>query len=63
MIRYADDAKEKDARAHVVKAGAKIIPAAEIDRKGFVDAEKPVWSQYTSTPELKALVNDIVNAK
>ncbi len=57
------DAKEKDARAHVLKAGARFIPAAEIDRKGFVEAEKPVWAQYTSTPELKGLVNDIVNAK
>jgi tripartite ATP-independent transporter DctP family solute receptor len=57
------DAKEKEARANVLKAGAKIVPAAEIDRKAFVEAEKPVWAQYSSTPELKALVSDIVNAK
>ena len=36
---------------------------AEIDRKSFVDAEKPVWDKFASTPELKALVQDIVNAK
>lgn len=57
------EAKEKDARAAVLKGGAKIIPAAEIDRKSFVDAEKPVWDKFASTPELKALVQDIVNAK
>lgn len=47
----------------VVKGGAKIIPASEIDRKGFVAAEKPVWDQFTPTPDLKALVQEIVNAK
>jgi tripartite ATP-independent transporter DctP family solute receptor len=41
------EAKEKDARASVIKGGAKIIPAAEIDRKGFVEAEKPVRSLPT----------------
>ena len=57
------EAKEKDARADVVKGGAKVVPAAEIDRKSFVDAEKPVWDKFATTPELKALVQDIVNAK
>jgi len=57
------EAKEKDARADVVKGGAKVVPAAEIDRKSFVDAEKPVWDKFATTPELKALVQDIVNTK
>jgi len=57
------EAKEKDAKAAVIKGGAKIIPAAEIDRKSFVEAEKPVWDKFANTPELKALVTDIVNAK
>jgi tripartite ATP-independent transporter DctP family solute receptor len=55
--------KEKDAKAAVIKGGAKIVPAAEIDRAGFVAAEKPVWDKFATTPELKALVNDITNAK
>ena len=55
--------KEKDAKAAVVKGGAKVVPAAEIDRKSFVDAEKPVWDKFATTPELKALVSDIVNTK
>lgn len=55
--------REKDAKAAVVKGGAKIVPAAEIDRKSFVEAEKPVWDKFATTPELKALVSDIVNAK
>jgi TRAP-type C4-dicarboxylate transport system substrate-binding protein len=57
------DAKERDARAAVIKGGAKIIPASEIDHKSFVDAEKPVWDQFAATPELKQLVQDIVNTK
>jgi len=57
------EAKEKDAKAAVIKGGAKIIPAAEIDRKSFVEAEKPVWDKFANTPELKALVTDIVNTK
>jgi tripartite ATP-independent transporter DctP family solute receptor len=57
------DAREKDARAAVLKNGAKIVPAAEIDRKGFVDVERPVWDKFATTPELKALLQSIVNAK
>lgn len=57
------EAREKDAKAAVIKGGAKIVPASEIDRKGFVEAEKPVWDKYANTPELKALVQDIVNTK
>ena len=56
-------AKETSARASVLKAGAKIIPASEIDRKSFVDAEKPVWDKYMSTPEIRNVVQEIVNAK
>ena len=57
------EAKEKEAKAAVIKGGAKVIPAAEIDRKSFVEAEKPVWEKFANTPELKALVSDIVNTK
>jgi tripartite ATP-independent transporter DctP family solute receptor len=55
--------KEIEAKAAVIKGGAKIIPASEIDRKSFVDAEKPVWDKFATTPELKALVSEISNAK
>ncbi|WP_213956208.1 MULTISPECIES: TRAP transporter substrate-binding protein [unclassified Variovorax] len=57
------EAREKDAKAAVIKGGAKIVPAADIDRKGFVDVEKPVWDKFATTPELKALVAEIVNTK
>jgi tripartite ATP-independent transporter DctP family solute receptor len=57
------EAKEKEARAAVVKGGATIIPASQIDRKSFVEAEKPVWDKFANTPELKSLVQEIVNAK
>jgi tripartite ATP-independent transporter DctP family solute receptor len=57
------EAKEKEAKAAVIKGGAKIVPAADIDRKGFVEAEKPVWDKFANTPELKGLVQEVVNAK
>ena len=57
------EAKEKDAKAAVIKGGAKIVPAADIDRKGFVDAEKPIWDKFSTTPEMKSLVQEIVNTK
>ena len=57
------DAKEKDARVAVLKGGAKIVPASEIDRKSFVEAEKPVWDKFAATPELKALLQEIVNVR
>jgi len=56
-------AKAAAARASVLKAGAKIIPASEIDRKSFVDAEKPVWDKYMSTPEIRGVVQEIVNTR
>jgi tripartite ATP-independent transporter DctP family solute receptor len=55
--------REKDAKAAVVKGGVKIVTAADIDRKSFVEAEKPVWDKFATTPELKALVADITNTK
>ena len=55
------DQREKNARASVIKGGAKIIPNTDIDKKSFVDAEKPVWDKFATTPELKALVQAIVN--
>ncbi len=57
------EAREKDARDSVLKAGATVIPAAEIDRASFVAAEKPVWDKFASTPELKALVQSIQDTK
>jgi tripartite ATP-independent transporter DctP family solute receptor len=57
------EAKEKTSKAAVIKGGAKIVPASEIDHKGFVAAEKPVWDKFANTPELKALVQEIVNTK
>ena len=57
------EAKEKEAKDAVVKGGASIVPAAQIDRASFVKAEKPVWDKFANTPELKALVQEIVNTK
>ena len=57
------EAKEEAAKQAVIKGGATIIPASQIDRKSFVEAEKSVWDKFATTPEMKALVQDIVNTK
>jgi len=57
------DQKEKDARAAVLKGGATIVPASQIDRASFVNVEKPVWEKFAATPEMKSLVQEIVNTK
>jgi tripartite ATP-independent transporter DctP family solute receptor len=57
------EAREKEARADVVKGGATIVPAAQIDRKSFVAVEKPVWDKFAATPDLRALVQEIVDTK
>ncbi len=57
------EAREAESKSAVLKGGAKITPAGEIDRAGFVAAERPVWDRFATTPELKALVQDVVNTK
>ena len=57
------EAKETAARASVLKAGVTIIPASQIDKKSFIDAEKPVWDKYMTTPEIRSVVTEIVNTK
>jgi TRAP-type C4-dicarboxylate transport system substrate-binding protein len=57
------EAKEKESKADVIKGGAKITPASQIDRQSFVNVEKPVWDKFANTPELKALVQEVVNTK
>ena len=57
------EAREAESKAAVIKGGAKITEAKDIDHNGFVQVEKPVWDKFATTPELKALVQDIVNTK
>lgn len=56
-------AKEEAAKKVVVDAGVTIVPAKDIDHDSFVKAVKPVWDKYANTPELKALVQKIVDSK
>ena len=54
LLRQAVGSQGEGRRARrCIKGGAKIIPAAEIDRKSFVDVEKPVWDKFATTPELE----------
>jgi len=52
-------AQEDSAMKAVVKGGATVLPAAQIDRAAFVKAMQPVWAKYESTPQMKQLVDQI----
>jgi tripartite ATP-independent transporter DctP family solute receptor len=53
--------KEVASKKAALANGGKIV--SDVDKKAFQAAVKPVWDKFANTPELKALVNDIVNAK
>ena len=41
------------------EGGAKILPAAQIDRAAFVKAMQPLWTKYEKTPQMKQIVDEI----
>lgn len=53
--------KEKVSKEATIKAGATYIN--DVKREEFVNAVKPVWDKFSPTPEVKKLVQDIVNTK
>jgi tripartite ATP-independent transporter DctP family solute receptor len=53
--------KEKVSKEATIKGGAKYI--TDVKKDEFVAASKPAWDQFATTPELKKLVQDIVNTK
>jgi tripartite ATP-independent transporter DctP family solute receptor len=59
-MRELWDAQEKKSRDIVEKAGVKV---SEIDKQPLIDAMKPVYDKYLSTPELKDLAARIQAAK
>ncbi|MEI7429000.1 MAG: TRAP transporter substrate-binding protein [Betaproteobacteria bacterium] len=60
---YVDLLTKKEAAAKEVakKGGATFID--DVNKPEFVTAAKPVWDKFSPTPELKALVQSIVNTK
>ena len=56
-------AKQEDAKKVLVGHGVKFIEPKDIDRKSFVDTQKSVWDKYANTPELKGLLQKIINTK
>jgi tripartite ATP-independent transporter DctP family solute receptor len=59
-MRELWDAQEKKSRDIVEKAGVKV---SEIDKQPLIDAMKPVYEKYLSTPELKDLAARIQATK
>ena len=53
--------KEQASKEITIKAGAQYIN--DVNKAEFVAVMKPVWDKFSPTPELKALVQDIVNTK
>ncbi len=53
--------KELASKELTIKAGAQYI--TDVNKAEFVAAVKPVWEKFSPTPELKALVQEIVNTK
>ncbi|MER9294882.1 TRAP transporter substrate-binding protein [Mesorhizobium sp. M0621] len=59
-MRELWDAQEKKSRDIVEKASVKV---SEIDKQPLIDAMKPVYDKYLSTPELKDLASRIQATK
>ena len=53
--------KEQASKEITKKGGATFID--DVNKAEFVAAVKPVWDKFSPTPELKALVQEIVNTK
>ena len=53
--------KDQASKDITLKAGAKYV--TDVNKAEFVTAVKPVWDKFATTPELKKLVQDIVNTK
>ncbi len=53
--------KELAAKESAKKSGATFVD--DVNRAEFVTAMKPVWDRFSPTPELKALVQKIVNTQ
>ena len=53
--------KESASKEIAKKAGATFVD--DVNKAEFVTAMKPVWDKFAPTPELKKLVQDIVDSK
>ena len=53
--------REQASKDIAIKAGAQFV--TDVNKAEFVSAVKPVWDKFSPTPELKKLVQDIVNTK
>ena len=53
--------KEQASKDITIKAGAQYV--TDVNKAEFVAVMKPVWDKFSPTPELKKLVQDIVNTK
>ena len=53
--------REKVSKDAVIKAGAQFVE--DVKRDEFAEAMKPIWDKYTPTPETKAMLQEIIDAK
>jgi TRAP-type C4-dicarboxylate transport system substrate-binding protein len=57
------EVQQETSKKALIAAGVKFIEPNEIKKKSFVDAVKPVWEKFSSTPQEKAMVQKILNTK
>jgi TRAP-type C4-dicarboxylate transport system substrate-binding protein len=53
--------KEQESKEITIKGGAKYV--TDVKKDEFVTAVKPVWEKFSPTPELKKLIQDVVDTK
>jgi TRAP-type C4-dicarboxylate transport system substrate-binding protein len=63
LYRKLQDVQQETSKKALIAAGVKFIEPNEINKKSFVDAVKPVWEKFSSTPQEKAMVQKILNTK
>jgi tripartite ATP-independent transporter DctP family solute receptor len=56
-------AKMDDAKKTLKGHGVTFVEPKDIDQKAFADTQRAVWDKYANTPELKALLQKIINTK
>ena len=54
-------AKEKASRENSIKAGSTYV--SDVNKAEFASVMKPVWDKFANTPELKGMVQQIVDTK
>ena len=59
LMRDMWDARVESSIARVLQSGVELVE--DVDHAAFAERMLPVWDKFLTTPELRALADDIVN--